>query len=70
MKNRYGTGNYAVITGAATPTGEAFCENLSQQGFKLILVDDVERASELEELSSKYGSAPTFSFDFKHQTTW
>lgn len=24
----------------------------------------------MEELSAKYNSAPTFKFDFKHQTTW
>ena len=66
LESRYGSDNYAVVTGAATPTGEAFCEKLLQQGFKLILVDDIERATALEGLSVKYGSAPTFSFDFKH----
>ena len=39
LKQRYGEGTYAVVTGAATPTGQAFCDSLSSQGFKLILVD-------------------------------
>ena len=37
---RYGKGNYAVITGASSATGQAYCEKLSKEGFKLILVDD------------------------------
>ena len=70
LKARYGEGNYAVVTGAASPTGEAFCDKLTQQGFKVILVDDNERADVLKSMSEKYGAAPTFTFDFRKQTTW
>lgn len=70
LKVRYGADNYAVVAGAASPVGEAFCESLVRKGFKLILVDDVDRTEALDNLSSKYGDAPTFKFDFKNQTTW
>ena len=33
-------GTYAVVTGASSPTGQAFCERLSKEGFRLVLVDD------------------------------
>ena len=66
MSNRYGKGTTAVITGAASPTGQAFCEKLNSHGFKLILVDDTEKAADLEKLSQKYQSAPTVTFDFKN----
>lgn len=33
LSARYGDGNFAVVTGAASPTGEAFCENLTRKGF-------------------------------------
>lgn len=29
FKARYGYDNYAVVTGAASPTGEAFCDKLT-----------------------------------------
>ena len=64
LRSRYGEGSYAVVTGATGSTGEAFCDKLASQGFKLILVDDGAKSSELAELSAKHGSAPTFTFDF------
>ena len=70
LNQRYGEGNYAVVTGAASPTGEAFCDKLASMGFKLMLVDGVEQAQSLESMSKKYGEAPTFTFDFKNRTTW
>lgn len=29
LNQRYGEDNYAVVTGASSPTGEAFCEKLA-----------------------------------------
>ena len=45
---RYGKGSYAVVTGATSSTGQAFCDKLSSQGFKLILVDDTDKAADLD----------------------
>ena len=70
LKSRYGLGNYAVVAGATSSTGEAFCDKLASQGFKLILVDDTDNEAALNKLSEKYSTAPVFTFDFKHQTTW
>ena len=42
FRRRYGEGSYAVVAGATSSTGEAFCDKLSRQGFKLILVDDTK----------------------------
>ena len=33
LRRRYGEGSYAVVTGATDPTGEAFCDQLTKQGF-------------------------------------
>ena len=70
LRSRYGEGSYAVVAGATSSTGVAFCERLQQQGFKLIMVDETSKASDLAQLSAKYGSAPTHTFDFRNQTTW
>ena len=69
IKTRYGPDSFAVVTGAANPTGQAFCDKLSREGFKLILVDEPENEATLASLSSKYDAASTFTFDFKTQTT-
>lgn len=70
LQSRYGADNYAVVAGATGPTGEAFCQKLTSQGFKLILVDDSANSAALAQLSAQYGSAPVFTFDFRNQTTW
>ena len=66
---RYGQGTYAVVTGASNPTGRAFCDRLSKEGYKLVLVDDCGQ-ERLDELSKTYGGAPAFHFNWKRQTTW
>ena len=47
---RYGRGTFAVVTGASNPTGRAFCDRLSKEGYKLVLVDDCSQGK-LDELS-------------------
>ena len=68
--SRYGRGTTAVITGATSPTGQAFADKLSSQGFKLVLVDDESKASSLSAIADKYASAATVTFDFKRKTAW
>ena len=63
---RYGAGTFAVVAGASSDTGRAYCQHLQKEGFKLILVDDSPDLEQLaKELEAKY-----FSFDFKRQTSW
>ena len=49
LQARYGSESYAVITGATSSTGEAFCNHLAKRGMKLILIDADQ--SKLDELA-------------------
>lgn len=70
-KQRYGDGTVAVITGAASSTGEAFAEKLHKNGFKLALVDQVGSEGQLSKISEKYGdSTKVYTFDFANETNW
>ena len=65
---RYGQRTVAVVTGATTDLGRAYAQRLSQDGFRLILVDDDDQ--KLNEVSKSLCNAPTFTFDFKNKSEW
>jgi short-subunit dehydrogenase len=63
LRQRYGNGSVAVITGATNDTGFAFAEKLARNGFKLICVaeKDDEKVTKLREL---YPGTEVIVFDF------
>ena len=68
LQARYGGETYAVVSGATSATGQAFCDRLSKNGLKLILVDTEQ--SQLDELSKKHNGSVTIAFDFKSKDDW
>jgi hypothetical protein len=68
FKKRYGEQTYVVIAGATSPTGRAFADSFSKQGFNLILVDT--DASKLTQVASKFDQAKTVQFDFAKRDDW
>lgn len=59
-----------MITGACSDLGEAFCERLSKEGFRLILVDDCDEEM-IQFMAKKYGKNNlSFQFDWKKKTEW
>ena len=40
LQTTYGANSYAVVTGATSDSGRAYCDHLAKQGLNLILVDE------------------------------
>jgi len=58
LKERYGSGSFALITGASDGIGKAFCFSLAKRGFNIVLVARSQlKLHEVEkELKSKFPS--------------
>lgn len=57
IKNIYGSGSYAIITGATDGIGKGFCEALAEKGMNIILISRTQEKLDrvAKEISEKYG---------------
>ena len=67
LQSLYGQQTWAVVTGASSGIGEAYCELLAQRGFNVVLIarnkDTMEQIA--QGLRNRYGvQASIISFDF------
>jgi 17beta-estradiol 17-dehydrogenase / very-long-chain 3-oxoacyl-CoA reductase len=72
LKQRYGKGTWALVTGATDGIGKAFCEELAREGFNIILVsrnpDKLRTVANELEKGFKISTA-CIPFDFNEKTS-
>jgi len=61
LKGRYGSGSYALVTGASDGIGKAFCFSLAKRGFNIVLIarNSFKLQGVEKELKAKYPSIQT-----------